>query len=385
MIKHDELGPEKLIEVYDPKTKMVGFLVIDNTWLGVAKGGLRMTPNVSLDEVFHLARTMTYKNALAELPFGGGKAGIIADVKGISFKEKIEKVKAFSRAIKNVTPSLYITGPDVGTTEKDMAAFVQANGSLKSATGKPAKMCVKPGEACGIPHEFGSTGFGVVESTLEGLDFLGEEVKGKSVAVAGFGNVGTYAANLLHKEGAKIVAISDSGGTTYDPKGLDIQKVFDVKKERKTVAENPSGKKLDRKDIFGLPVDILIPAALGRVITDKNVGGIKAKMVVEAANLAVREDAEIVLFKKDILVIPDIIANAGGVISSYAEYRGYNPKQMFEMVKRKIRRNTKMILEKAKKEKETPRESALKLARERLTEAKNQNNNFTHPKEELDR
>ena len=370
MIKHDDFGPEKLIEVYDSKTKMVGYLVIDNTWLGVAKGGLRMTPNVSLDEVYHLARTMTYKNALAELPFGGGKAGIRGDVKSLSAQEKLELVKAFSRAIKNVTPSLYVTGPDVGTTKEEMAAFVEANGSLKSATGKPAEMCVKPGEECGIPHEFGSTGFGVVESTLEGLNFLGEKIKGKSVAVAGFGNVGTYVVDLLFKEGAKIVAISDSGGTTYDSKGLDIKKIFAVKKENGTVAANPTGKKLDRKDIFNLPVDILIPAALGGVITDENVAEVKAKLIVEAANLAVREDAEIKLFKRDILVIPDIIANAGGVISSYAEYRGYNPKQMFQMVKRKIRKNTKMILEKAKKEKETPRESALKLAKERLFRAK---------------
>ncbi len=370
MIKHDDLGPEKLIEVYDPKTRMVGFLVIDNTWLGVAKGGLRITPNVSLEEVYHLARTMTYKNALAELPFGGGKAGIIADVKSISPEEKIERVKAFSKAIKKVCPSLYVSGPDVNTTEKDMAVFVKANGSLKSATGKPADMCVKPGQECGIPHEFGSTGFGVVQATLEGLDFQGKKIKGKSVAVAGFGNVGTYVASLLDKEGAKIVAISDSRGVTYNPNGLDVQKVFDVKKQKGSVFENPDGKGLKGEEIYELPVDILVPAALGEVITGKNASRVKAKILVEGANLAVRPDAEVTLFKKGVLVIPDIIANAGGVISSYAEYRGYNPKKMFTLVERKIRKNTRMILKKAKEEKETPRESALKLAKERLNKVK---------------
>src|SRR4030067_1189588 len=138
MIEHDHLGPEKLIEVYDPQTKLHGFLVIDNTWLGVAKGGLRMTPSVDLEEVFHLARVMTYKNALAELPVGGGKSGVIANVKKISWEEKRSLVRAFSKAIKPLCPTVYIAGPDVNTGEREMAEFVKANGSLKAAPGKQA-------------------------------------------------------------------------------------------------------------------------------------------------------------------------------------------------------------------------------------------------------
>ena len=370
MIKHDNLGPEKLIEVYDPDTKMRGFLVIDNTWLGVSKGGLRMTPDVTLEEIFHLARVMTYKNALAELPFGGGKAGIAVDVKQLDLEEKFELIRSFSKAIKALCPSLYITGPDVNTGEKEMAEFVKANGSHRSATGKPADMCVKAGVECGIPHEFGSTGFGVVQATLEGLSFLGKSVKGMKVAVAGFGNVGTFVANLLEKEGAIIVAIADSGGTTYNEKGLNLQRVVDVKKEKGSVAKNPEGESLESEEIFTLPVDILIPAALGGVVTDQNAKKVRAKMIIEAANLPVRPDAEIILDKKGILIIPDIIANAGGVISSYAEYRGYNPKQMFRLVERKIRKNVRSVLEKAKNEKKTPREAALEIAKERLYQAK---------------
>src|SRR3989304_4540334 len=244
MVKHDHLGPEKLIEVYDSNTGMRGFLVIDNTWLGLAKGGLRITPTVSLEETFRLARTMTYKNALAELPFGGGKSGIVANGKKIDTDEKLKLVRAFSESIKELCPKLYISGPDVNTGEKEMAEFVKANGALKSATGKPADMCVKPGVECGIPHEFGSTGFGVVQAILEGLSFVGKDIKGMKVAIAGFGNVGTFVANLLGREGAIIVAISDSGGATYNPKGLNIQKTFDVKKGKGTVAENPDGKRL---------------------------------------------------------------------------------------------------------------------------------------------
>jgi glutamate dehydrogenase/leucine dehydrogenase len=184
MIKHDHLGPEKLIEVYDPKTKMRGFLVVDNTWLGIAKGGLRMTPTVTLEDTFHLARTMTYKNALAELPFGGGKSAIVANAKKLDLEEKAELVRAFSKAIKPLCPSIYVAGPDVNTGNKEMAEFVWANGSLKSATGKPANMCVKPGVECGLPHEFGSTGFGVVQATLAALGFLEKSIKEMKIAVA---------------------------------------------------------------------------------------------------------------------------------------------------------------------------------------------------------
>ncbi len=370
MIKHDNLGPEKLIEVYDQKSGVHGFLVIDNTWLGVGKGGLRMTPNVSLAEIYHLARVMTYKNALAELPFGGAKSGIVADPKKISGDEKLELVRAFSRAIKNLCPSLYVAGPDVNTGEREMAEFARANGSLKSATGKPADMCVKPGVECGIPHEFGSTGFGVVQAALESIEFLGKKVKDVRVAVAGFGNVGTFAASLLDKEGAKIAAISDSAGTTYNPSGLNVQKVFDVKKEKGTVAQNPDGEKLGVDDVYSLDVDILIPASLGGVIHETNASSVKAKVIIEAANLPVSEEAEEILNKRNVLIIPDIIANAGGVISSYAEYRGYNPKQAFKLVERKIKKNVKMILEKAGSKKVTPRKAAMEIALERLNSKK---------------
>jgi len=370
MIKYDNLGPEKLIEVYDQKAKMRGSLVIDNTWLGVAKGGVRMTPTATLEEVFQLARTMTYKNALAELPFGGGKSGIIADVKKISQEEKFELVRAFSRAIKPLCPTLYVAGPDVNTGEKEMAEFVRANGSLKSATGKPASMCVKPGVECGIPHEFGSTGFGVVQAILATMEFLGKNIKGVKVAVAGFGNVGTFVANLVEKEGASVVAISDSKGTTYKKNGLNIQKVFAAKREKGTVAENSDGEKLGSEDIYSLPVDILVPAALGEVITSKNAKGVRAKIIVEAANLPITPDAEDALNKRGVLIIPDIIANAGGVISSFAEYRGYNPKQMFKLVERKIKRNVRLVLEKAKSDKTSPRATALEIALERLNRAK---------------
>ena len=367
MIEHDDYGPEKIIEVYNQKNKMHGFLVVDNTWLGVAKGGLRMTPMVNSEEIYNLARTMTYKNAIADLPFGGAKSGIVADPKKISLEKKYELIRTFSKAIKSVCPSLYIAGPDVNTGEREMAEFVRANGSLKSATGKPIDMK-------GLPHELGSTGFGVTKATLIAIEFLGKSVKDLSVAVAGFGNVGTFAAVLLSKQGAKIVAISDSRGTVYDQSGLDIQKLLRIKKEKGTVTASNEGKKLTSDEIYTLPVDILIPAALGGVINNKNVKKIKANIIVEGANLAIESEAEKFLYKNGVLVIPDIVANAGGVISSYSEYRGYSPEKMFNLVERKIKKNVRLILEKAKAKKISPRIAAIEIAQERLNIAKNLKN-----------
>src|SRR3989344_8944995 len=154
MIKFDEFGPEKIFEVYNPRANMHGFVVIDNLNLGVSKGGIRMTPTVSIEEVSKLARTMTWKNALADIPFGGAKSGIIADDKQISQEKKDELIEAFAESIKELCPSKYIAAPDINTGEHEMEIFSKAIGSKKACTGKPEKMG-------GIPHELGSTGFGV--------------------------------------------------------------------------------------------------------------------------------------------------------------------------------------------------------------------------------
>jgi glutamate dehydrogenase (NAD(P)+) len=158
----DEWGPEKILHVHDPKVGMKGVLVIDNTVLGPSKGGIRMLPLIATEEIFRLARTMIWKCALAELPFGGAKSGIVADPKQISKEKKMEIIGAFSRALKPVCPKLYVAAPDVNTGEEEMGVFAKENGSMKACTGKPANMCVKPGVKCGVPHEYGSTGFGVV-------------------------------------------------------------------------------------------------------------------------------------------------------------------------------------------------------------------------------
>lgn len=368
----DEFGPELILEVHDAKVGLKGILVIDNTALGPGKGGIRITPTVDVEEVFRLARTMTWKNALAELPFGGAKSGIIANVKNISKEKKKELIQAFARELKVVSPKKYIAAPDVNTAEEEMKWYVEANGNWRSATGKPANVCMKlfgkPGEKCGIPHEYGSTGFGVAHAARVAVEHLGWD-NHHSVAIEGFGNVGTFAAKYLSEVGFKIVTVSDSKGCIYVSEGIDLDRLQETKIKTGSVVNYKGGKILQGKELFELPVDVIIPAALSDSINENNFDKIKAKIIVEAANIPTTPEIEERLHKKGILVVPDFVANAGGVISSYAEYRGHNPKRMFELIEKKIRKNTKLVLNRAKKENVKPRDAAMKIAIERVRKA----------------
>jgi len=365
----DEWGPEKILQVYDPETKMQGVLVIDNTTLGPGKGGIRMTPTLDVEEILRLARTMTWKCALAELPFGGAKSGIKADPNRISKEQKLEMIKAFASALRPFSPSQYIAAPDINTGEEEMAAYALANGSLKSCTGKPAEMCVRPGEECGIPHEYGSTGYGVFYVARIAAEHVGINLKRAAVAIDGFGNVGSSLARYLYEFGEKIVAVSDSGGCIYSLSGLDYESLRRVKEETQSVTNYRPGQVLSREELFELPVDILVPASIPDVINEKNFDRIRAKVIVEAANIPVKPGVEKQLHEKGILVVPDIIANAGGVISSYTEYVGENPKRMFETVKEKIAKNTGVVLRESREEGVSPREAAMKIAQTRVKEA----------------
>lgn len=368
MINKDKFGPELTLEVWDPKLSMQGFLVIDNTTRGPGKGGIRMGPNVTVDEVFRLARTMTFKNSLAELPFGGAKAGIVW--RGGSDDLKKAYIQSFARAIKLLTPKKYIAGPDVNTGEREMQWFVEATGNWRTATGKPADYCMmvlgKPGEKCGIPHEFGSTGFGVAHSTQVAAKLAGLNIKKTIVAIHGFGNVGTFAYQFLTELGAKVVALVDSSAAIFDKNGFNKKLIGEwIRKELK-LKDYPQGEKIKPEDFWGLPVDILIPASVTDVINETNYNKLKAKIIVEAANIPMNEDIEDKLHKKGILIVPDFVANAGGVISSYAEYRGYNPKRMFDTVERKIKKATEVVLKESIRNNKNPRKVAMELAEKRI-------------------
>jgi glutamate dehydrogenase (NAD(P)+) len=365
----DEFGPEKILQVYNPQVSLTGFLVIDNTALGLGKGGIRMTPSVTVEEVFRLARVMTLKCALAELPFGGAKSGIVADPKKLTPKEKKTLVQAFALALKPLCPRMYVAAPDINVGEKEIRWFVEANGSWKAATGKPEELCFKRKDWCGIPHEYGSTGFGVYHALLVAVEHLGLNMDGLTVAVEGFGNVGSFVAQFLSEVGVKLVAVSDSQGCLYNQDGISYEKLIRVKRETGSVINYKPGKILDNKTLFELPVNVIIPAALPDSINKENMEKIKAQLIVEAANIPAAPEVEEALHRRGIPVMPDVVANAGGVISSYAEYRGYHLKEMFKLVERKITRNVQLVLSRAAEKSIKPRDAALEIAHERIRKA----------------
>ena len=352
--------PEYVIEVADSALGLKGILVIDNTVLGPGKGGIRMTPTVTTEEVKRLARTMTWKNALAGLPFGGAKAGMVWS--GADVKLKQAQVQSFARALKPFLIKKYIAGPDVNSGEREMAWFAGAVGNRRATTGKPRRLG-------GLPHELGSTGFGVAEATRAAVEVLNLPLAGLTVAIDGFGNVGSFALKFLTELGARVVAVADSRGTIYNPAGLPPRELLKWKQTKRTVATFPDGQKMSRGDVFALAVDVLIPASVTDVINKHNKNEIRAKIIVEGANIPMPEAVEEELSARGVLIVPDFIANAGGVISSYAEYRGWSAEKMFKLVKQKIGLLTKQVVKTSLAQKKNPRAVALALAETKIQAA----------------
>lgn len=377
MILKDSYGPEYVTKVYDPKIGLEGFLVIHNTALGAGKGGIRMTPDVNEEEIYRLASTMTWKNSLAGIPFGGAKGGIVWN--GGSDAKKKALIQSFARAIRPFLIKKYIAGPDVATGEKEMKWFAEAVGKWQAATGKPARYCLvmSSGEKCGIPHEFGSTGFGVAYSTQTAAELIGLPIRGATVTVHGFGNVGTFAYTHLTQMGAKVIAIADKYGAILEENGLEPKKISKLINKRASIMEYSGGKKMKLEDFWKIPADIIIPASVTDVINQSNRRHIRTKLIVEAGNIPMREETEEWFFRRGIMFVPDFVANAGGVISSYAEYKGYSPKKMFKLVERKIITATRAVISESLKSKKNPRAVAMDLARRRVEAAmKKRKNTF---------
>ncbi|OGI59572.1 hypothetical protein A2814_01090 [Candidatus Nomurabacteria bacterium RIFCSPHIGHO2_01_FULL_38_19] len=368
---NNSFGPQYIVKVSDPSIGMKGFLVIDNTALGPGKGGIRMTADVSEEEVRRLARAMTWKNALAGIPFGGAKAGMVWE--GGTPERKKQFVQSFARLLRPFVPRWYIAGPDVNSGEREMQWFVEATGNFHSATGKPANLCMKvfskPGEKCGLPHEFGSTGFGVAQATRVAAEALNIPLKNATVAIHGFGNVGSFAYKILSQMGARIIALADSKVALISPNGFDPSQLKKIIDTRGSLGKYRGARRVSPEKFWAESVDILIPASVTDVINESNYRLIKTKIIVEAGNIPMREHIEEKLWRQGILIVPDFVANAGGVISSYAEYRGYNPKKMFDLVERKITKSARLVLERSIKTKKNPREVAMSIAKERIQEA----------------
>jgi glutamate dehydrogenase (NAD(P)+)/glutamate dehydrogenase (NADP+) len=351
----DDIGPEKVVHIYDVKAGLKAIVVIDNTSLGPAIGGVRMAADVTTEEVFRLARAMTFKNSAAGIPHGGGKSGIIANPKT---ENKETLIRLFAQAIKELV--MYIPGPDMGTNEESMAIIYN---EIKRSVGRPE-------EIGGIPlDELGATAYGVAAATDVAKDFIKLNLNGASLVVEGFGSVGKHSARFLSERGVKLIAANDTHGTIYNKDGLDIDELIKLKSVGKSVVDYKKGEKQPVDEIFKIECDILVPAARPDVINEKNVDLIKTKLIVQGANIPITVGAEKILHDKGILSIPDFIANAGGVIFTAVEYKGKTEKEAFEAVQTKITKNTKLILERTYKEKIYPRDAAEALAKERLFKA----------------
>jgi len=274
-------------------------------------------------------------------------------------------------------PRKYVAGPDINTGEREMQWFVGATGNWRSATGKPANYCLKvSGEKdkkCGIPHEFGSTGFGVAQATVVAAEIAGILLKNALVAIHGFGNVGSFTYEYLTEMGAIVVALVDKSGAFYAKQGFDNKEIAKIIQERKLLSEGRVGWQISSDEFWALPVDILIPASVTDVINQSNKDKIKAKIIVEAGNIPMSEGIEEELSKKGILVVPDFVANMGGVISSFAEYRGFNAEKMFKLVEEKVKNVTRLVLERSLEEKENPRKIALEVAKSKVKLAMTKN------------
>ena len=351
----DELGPAKVLYLYDPHCGLKAIVVLDNVARGPALGGVRMAPDVTPYEVFRLARAMTLKSAAAGLPLGGGKAGIVADP---SAGNREALLRSFARGIAELSD--YIPAPDMGTDEGSMAIIHEEIGR---AAGLPRSLG-------GIPvDEIGATGFGLCECAEVAAEYIGLNLKGARVSVEGFGYVGEHSARFLGEKGAALIAASDIQGLIYDPDGLDLTALARAKREGGTVLAYEGGRKLPKEQIFSIPCDIFIPAARPETLHKENALKLQTRLVPQGANIPATAEAEKILHDRGILVIPDFIANAGGLICCSVEYHGGKEETAFMVIKEKMRSTTEMLLRGMCGGKVLPREAAVRLARDRVGEA----------------
>ena len=298
---------------------VVGFRVQHNNTRGPFKGGIRYHHHVDIEEVRSLATLMTWKTALIDIPYGGGKGGIGINPGDYS-KTELERIsRKFFRAIDPIIGvNIDIPAPDVNTNAQVMSWFMDEYSQTHGYT--PGIVTGKPLELGGSEGREAATGRGTAIITREAAEKWNIDLKGAKVVVQGFGNVGSYAAKFLHEYGCKIIGVSDISGGLYEPEGFDVDELFDYNYEHRTIDGYQQGKKITNEELLALECDFLIPAALGSAINEQNVESLNCKIIIEAANGPVTGEAADKLWKKKIAIIPDILTNAGGVTVSYFEW-----------------------------------------------------------------
>jgi glutamate dehydrogenase (NAD(P)+) len=352
------------------------YIVIHNDALGPAKGGIRMTADVTLDDITGLAMEMTWKTSLIGVPFGGGKSGIRYDPRTISPQAKEAIIRSFTRgALRHLGPELYVPAPDMGTNELDMAhirdciAYSESISITRGCyvTGKPVILG-------GILGRREATGKGVAYIVAALCGKLGLDLAKMRVAVQGFGNVGSIAALEFARAGAKVVGVADLSGGIVHPRGLDIEALQKYAKGG-GIRGFPQGTDVEGHEILEMDCDILVPAAAGSQITEANVERIKARIVAEGANAPTTPEADAILNRRGILVIPDILCNAGGVFVSYLEYTQETQREQMTLAEveqrlaDRMRRRLDDVWNAAREKGLTMREVAMDVAVSRVVEA----------------
>lgn len=350
-ITPDQLGPAKVIEVREPSLGLHAILVVDNVARGPAIGGLRMAPDVSVEECARLARAMTLKNSCAGLAHGGGKSVLFGDPR-MPREQKERLIRGFAHALRNETD--YIFGPDMGTDETCMAW-------VKDEIGRSVGL---PEALGGIPlDELGATGWGLAQCAEVAAPACGINLAGARVAIQGYGAVGRHAARFLVERGALIVGVSDTRGTLANTKGIDIAALDRIKAGGGAVTDG-AGDKRSADAIIDVDCDIWIPAARPDVLREDNCGRLRTHLVLQGANIPFTLGAEKLLAGRGVTVIPDFVANAGGVICAAMEYAGATRKAAFDAISERIRANTKAVLYKVSQTKALPRDAAFDIATE---------------------
>jgi glutamate dehydrogenase (NAD(P)+) len=296
-----------------------GYRVQHNNARGPMKGGLRYHPDVDLDEARALASLMTWKTAVVDIPYGGAKGGIDVDPRTLDPSQLERITRTFIERIHQfIGPNQDIPAPDVNTDGQVMAWIVDEYSKFQGFT--PAVVTGKPLEVGGSPGRISATGRGVAVIAERAAADLGMSLDGATVAVQGFGNVGSWSARFLRDMGARVVAVSDVDGAVHDPDGLDVARLIEIVGEGESVAAYDEGRRIGNDDLLTLDVDLLVPAALGGVLNRWNARHVGAKLIVEGANAPTTPAADVILEERGITVVPDILANAGGVTVSYFEW-----------------------------------------------------------------
>ena len=300
----------------------IGYRVQHSNALGPYKGGIRYHEDVNLGEVAALATLMTFKTAVAGIPLGGAKGGIRVDPRPMSRQEKQRMTRRYTVEILNfIGPESDIPAPDMGTDAQTMAWLMDTYSGMRGHVA-PSVVTGKPILIGGSKGRTEATGFGVAHCTRAAARHLGIDLTGKTVAIQGFGNVGSYAGEMLASDGMKIVAVSDVTGGIYNPKGLDVKHVLKYVASRTYLRDYPFAEPITNEELLTLNVDVLIPAALGGQINESIAERLRCRIIVEGANGPVTAEGNVVLKKREdeIFVVPDILANAGGVVVSYFEW-----------------------------------------------------------------